>query len=305
MAGFAGQATTPAITATLAGSTIGWGRNLVIKSKAARPTKPKLERNYGSKSLRRALGLLRLVAAHDLDGARLTKLANEAELPVPTAHRLLMTLEKEQMVAFDSETKRYNLGMGFVMLNESSRTLALKAAFRPALERMSEAIEENVYLVMPIGYDGLLLDRTESTLPERISAPPLGGRRPLGVGASALALLAAYGVERAKAIFEANMPRYEGYDWIDADAIARGMRSAWKRGYAVIEGQTFREMTGIGMAYCDKAGEPVAAVGILALNSRLPLARRSRVAEIMRAELAKVVLPNAPSRAQGLPSKRT
>lgn len=64
----------------------------------------------GTQSLERAISLLRTVATHGADGARLSDLMAQTGLSKPTAHRLLTALAREGLVEQDGETRRYHLG---------------------------------------------------------------------------------------------------------------------------------------------------------------------------------------------------
>ena len=255
------------------------------KSGARRPGRPRKAGTIpreGSKSLRRALRLLRAVAARDAAGARLSELAQAAGVHIATAHRLLGALQDEGMVSLDPDTKIYNLGFEILRIAGSAKHLATSSHFRPALERIAEEIGEDVYLAMAAGNDGIVVDKVEGTLPFRLVSPAIGSRRPLGVGAAAIAILANSAPEVCRRIYEANLPRYEGIPWITAEEIWQEIVASRKRGFTVVKGHMLAEATAVAVAFKDSRGVPAAAVAVTATNSRMLPERRALIAETIR-----------------------
>ncbi|PJI52996.1 IclR family transcriptional regulator, partial [Methylobacterium radiotolerans] len=65
----------------------------------------------GTQSMRRALGLLRVLAQHQEDGIDLQGVMTATGLERSTAHRLLSCLLEEQFAERDRATRRYRLGV--------------------------------------------------------------------------------------------------------------------------------------------------------------------------------------------------
>src|ERR1700733_10930136 len=70
----------------------------------------------GSHVIARVGGVLRAVAAAEPDGASTTDLGKRADLARPTAHRLLVSLAQEHLVARDPKTGRWSLGPELYLL---------------------------------------------------------------------------------------------------------------------------------------------------------------------------------------------
>ena len=239
-----------------------------------------------SKSLRRALKLLRIVAERDGTGIRLKHIAQLADMHQATVHRLLSALVDEGMLWMDPDTKLYNLGMQMVLMADSARWAALRSHMRPVLESLARQLTDDVYLAVISGYDSVLIDKVHGTFAGRIVSPGVGTRRPLGAGAAAIALLAAFPLERAREIFQHNLPRYVGIPWITGEAIWEEVLATHKRGYTVVKGQLVEEATAVAVAFCDPGGQPLVAVGVSANNSRMLPERRGEIAALIRAEAA-------------------
>jgi DNA-binding IclR family transcriptional regulator len=242
------------------------------------------------------LRLLRAVAARDATGARLSELAAAAGVHTATAHRLLSALQDEGMVSLDPDTKIYNLGYEILRIAGSAKHLATSSHLRAALEEIADTLGDDVYLAVPAGNDGIVVDKVEGTLPVRLVSPAIGSRRPLGVGAAAIAILAAMPPDQARRIYEANLPRYEGIPWITAEEIWQEMSSTRKRGYTVVKGHMLAEATAVAVAFKDHGGVPV-AIAVTATNSRMLPERRAMIAEVIRARVEALgPLPLAASR---------
>jgi len=62
-------------------------------------------RVQGAQAIARAIATLRFIAAATKEGARLTEIASELRLKIPTTRRLLQALVKEDLVLFRAEDK--------------------------------------------------------------------------------------------------------------------------------------------------------------------------------------------------------
>jgi len=238
-----------------------------------------------SKSLRRALRLLRIVAEQDATGVRLRDLAQASGLHQATAHRLLTALVDEGMVWMDPDTKRYNLGVQTLLMADMARWAALRSHFRTALEALARKLMDDVHLAVISGYDAVLVDSVTGSFLGRIVSAGAGTRQPLGAGAAPIALLAAYRRERARQTWEHNLPRYKAITWITAEAIWEEVLATSNRGYTVVKGQLVEEATAVAVAFKTAAGQPLAAVGVSANNSRMLPERRTEIAALIRAEV--------------------
>lgn len=250
--------------------------------KPGRPRIRSVDGEQGSKSLRRGLRLLRAVSDRAATGARLAELAEATGIHSATAYRLLRTLEQENMIWVDPDTRIYNLGMEVMRMGGTSKHFELANQFHSLLVEIAEITEDNAYLGAPTGYDGIVVDLVEGRFPLHLATPKIGSRRPQGVGAAAIAILAAYPDAEAKAIYEANLPRYEGIPWLDARQIWEEVLGTRRRGYTVIKGHIIAEATAVAVALMDDKGMPVAAIAVTSTNSRMLPERRAEIAAVIR-----------------------
>jgi DNA-binding IclR family transcriptional regulator len=151
---------------------------------------PLNEDNTGT--IRRANLLLRLLATAGKRGLALTEISSRSTLPHPTVHRLLKQLNREGLSFQHDESRRYLLGpVAYELGLAAAEIFDLRHVCRPALEKMSAETEDTSYFVMRSGFDAVCIDRVEGTFPIRTITLEIDSRRPLGVGAGGLAILAA------------------------------------------------------------------------------------------------------------------
>ncbi len=108
-------------------------------------------------------GLRLLVALGDHpDGAGVSQLARDVEVPVSTAHRLLAGMVPLGFVSFDRERRRYSLGLRAFELGQrvaSARRLSEVAL--PAMRGVTRTTGETTLLAVLSGDEVLYVERTE------------------------------------------------------------------------------------------------------------------------------------------------
>lgn len=172
-----------------------------MSAEAASPT-------GGAQSIRRALAVLRIVAAGQEHGVRLVDVANATGLNRPTAHRILRVLVEEGAAEQDAATRRYLIGreMSLLGLARSAR-FPIRAIAEPHLRELSQTLGDTTFLTIRNGDDSVCLDRQPGSYPIKVLSIEIGARRPLGVGVSGLVLLAGLPFDEAQAVVRRNARR--------------------------------------------------------------------------------------------------
>ncbi|GAA5233214.1 IclR family transcriptional regulator [Verticiella sediminum] len=227
------------------------------------------EASAGAQSVERAMELLRLVAMHGHTGARLLDLASRSGVARPTVHRILKRLCAERALAQEPSTKRYFLGpllyeFGLATPSPVKRIDRL----RPVLKRLADATDDTAYLTMRSGDEVVCVAIEEGAFPIRARTFELGARRPLGIGAAGLALLAALPRAELSEVLERNEAALTR-SGLDGSIIERRAEQARVDGYAVSNGLITPGVTGIGFAIPSAAGYPYLAISIAAISSRM------------------------------------
>ncbi|MCH5585457.1 IclR family transcriptional regulator [Shimazuella sp. AN120528] len=121
---------------------------------------------------------------------QISEIADHTELPLSTAHRLISSLIRYELVTQLPETKQYKIGnkwmeIGLGMLEN----LDFRVVARPYMEQLALEVEESIYLNIPNQTDSIIIERVDSPLKVRI-IDNLGERIPLNVGAANKTILA-------------------------------------------------------------------------------------------------------------------
>lgn len=239
-------------------------------------------RTGGAQAVRRALAILRILATGQERGVRLTDIVEQAGLERPTAHRILRTLVEEGAVEQDPESRRYLIGQEVSLLGLArTARFPVRAVADPYLRHLADELGDTVFLTIRSGADTICIDRKTGDYPVKVLALEVGGRRPLGVGVSGVALLARMEPEAASAAIRANEQRLAPWD-LTAARLQERVRSARSRGYAWADPGLVKGTRAVAVAVDGPDGECVAAISVAAIADRLAPARVPLVVAAMR-----------------------
>ncbi|MBA4791022.1 MAG: IclR family transcriptional regulator [Pseudomonadota bacterium] len=239
----------------------------------------------GTQALTRAFLLLRLIARSAAGGLPLSELADAAGLARPTAHRLLKLLTEEGMVEQDAASRRYRMGpLAFEFGLLAPRPTALVELCRPALKRVALETEDTAYLTMRSGIDGVCIDRIEGSHPIRALTIDVGGRRPLGVGATGLALLGALPEDEAEAILERNAGDYRRYGRLTEREVRENLVEARQTGFGYSVERITLGVSGIGIVIPNLSGTPFVGISVASITSRIIGERQDFIEDVLKRE---------------------
>ncbi|MBL8345012.1 MAG: IclR family transcriptional regulator [Rubrivivax sp.] len=239
----------------------------------------------GTQAIERALLLLRVLASAGRRGMRVADVVAGSALPQATVSRIVASLLREGVVERDERTRNLHIGHVVHELALVARArYALPVASRQPMQWLAEQTQDTVYLSEPSGSEAVCTAREEGSYPIKALPLHVGIRRPLGVGAGGLAILAAMPAERAEAIVAANAERYPAYGGIDAAWLREAIAQARREGHATIAEKATPGMTAIGVAIATASGEPIGALSLAAISSRMPAKRRAELARLLRTQ---------------------
>ena len=238
----------------------------------------------GTQSIGRALALLRLVAAAGPAGMKVSEAAGRAGLHVATAHRLLAALARERFVTQDNASRCYLPGPELLaMAFQAQHRYGLESRLVPLLERLAAATGDVVYATVRAGDEAVCLVRREGDFPIRALPIGPGTRRPLGIGAGSLAILAFLPAEEAAAVMARNAARYADFKQSEA-TVAGFVARAQRDGYALNDGRIIPGMAAVALPLLTATGRPAAAISIAAIEARMEPARQVEIVRLLRAE---------------------
>lgn len=202
---------------------------------------------------------------------RLTDISVASGLSKATVLRLLAGLRDEGFVERDMLTRRYCLGDDALLLGVAmqGREHVRKWA-RPWLVRLAGVSGDTALLSIRSGVEAVCVDREFGSYPIRANYLDVGSRRPLGVGAGSLALLAWLSEEEVAAILEQVVPMLpQRCPGMDRSRLKSEIAHARARGYTLLLDVVVERMGGVGVPVYGSDGKPVAALSVASLSERL------------------------------------
>jgi DNA-binding IclR family transcriptional regulator len=242
----------------------------------------------GTQSIERVVDVLRVIASRGRRGMRAGEVVATSGLAEATCFRMLRRLELEGMVDRDPHTRKFFLGPLLYEFGLLARPrYRLGELCDAPLHRLADFTQDTVYLSERSGLEAVCANRALGDYPIKSLSLDIGIRRPLGVGAGGLAILCALPASEAQAIVEANAHRYEKFASFTADFLDGAIAEGRARGYCFLDGAVTPGTASMGVAF--PPGNPVAAISVAAISSRLLPERRDVIAEQMHREVRKIV----------------
>ncbi|WP_439359657.1 IclR family transcriptional regulator [Bradyrhizobium sp. DASA03007] len=242
------------------------------------------EPRQGAQAIRRALAVLRILAAGREDGVPLAEVIRATGLTRPTVHRIVHVLIEEGIVERHERTGRYAIGNQVPELALARpRPSRLLVAANASLRRASAEIGDTLFLTVRTGNDTLCVDRRIGVYPIQVLSIEVGARRPLGVSSAGVAILAAMPAQDARKIVAANEKRFEAYQ-TDVATVMGEITTARRRGYYMREIGLVQGTKSISTWIKSPDGQPAAAMTVSAVRTRLGPRREQEVAEILLRE---------------------
>ena len=233
----------------------------------------------GTQSIERVVGMLRVVASRGRRGMRIGDVASISGLPMSTCFRMLQRLELEGLVDRDPLTRKYHLGPLLYELGLLAQPrYRLSELCDTALGAVADRTQDTVYLSERRGAESICTSLALGDYPIKALTLDVGIRRPMGIGAGGLAILCALPPAEADEIIEANAARYRTFAAFDLGFLREAVAQGRENGYAFLDSVATPGTAAVGLAF--PPGNPVAAVSVAAISSRMEPARR---AEVVRA----------------------
>jgi len=237
----------------------------------------------GAQTLRRGLGILKLLARHQPEGLRIGEIGRRLGLSKATAVRLTHTLADERFVVHDAASRCYRLGPeSFVVGLAAEPSYSLQRLATASLRAFALETGDWVFFSVVQGLEVICLSRETGHGPIPSDALRLGDRHPLGVGAGGLAILAALPDDEVEVALQVNGHHIdESYPKSPVAVIRHLVAETRERGYAVIPGIVVPGYWALGVPLLQRDGRPVGAIVLVASESRLHPTRRAALGERM------------------------
>jgi DNA-binding IclR family transcriptional regulator len=238
----------------------------------------------GAQTLERALRVLRDIASSGALGRRLIDLQHSTGLTKPTAHRIAQALVRHDFATYDRKSRRYFLGAEISILSVSAPTDLpnLRELARDDMKMLAETTGDTAYLMVRSGNDVVCVAREIGPYPITALTGEIGTRRPLGVGAGGVALLAALPPDEMEAVLRANRNRLRSFPNASIRSIRNAIEDMRTKSYGFSNGLVVRDVCGIGVAIRDHRGHPVAGLSVAAVRARMTPSHTALVVQALQ-----------------------
>ncbi|MDD7973284.1 IclR family transcriptional regulator [Roseinatronobacter alkalisoli] len=215
----------------------------------------------------RALAILRFLARRP-EPAGVNPIARELGLVPSTCLHILRVLQDEGLVDFDSETKRYSIGIGILPLARSAlQRNTFSTLVQPKLSELSQKFGVTS-IATQLSEPGqmIVVALSQSTMPFRLQVD-LGSRFPSLISATGR-LFAAYNVANKSTL----KPEFGKLVWDhppDFETWLEEINEAQKRGYAIDKGTYISGVTVVAVPVLGSNGKMVRSIVAIGISERL------------------------------------
>ncbi|MFC4556793.1 IclR family transcriptional regulator [Virgibacillus kekensis] len=201
----------------------------------------------------------------------LREIARMAEIPKPTAYRLLSALVDNDFLYKTKDTEhdsKYRLGLKLLELGQivadqlEVRTIAL-----PHMEKLAREINEVIHLVIANHNEATYIEKVDSSRALRLYTR-VGKSSPLYIGSGPKMLLAHMPKERQKEVLgEKELYSLGDNEPIDKQQLIKQLETIRQEGYAYSVGEQDADTTGISYPIYDHRNQIAAALAVSGLSS--------------------------------------
>jgi DNA-binding IclR family transcriptional regulator len=242
----------------------------------------------GAQVVRRALSVLRIIAAGRESGVPLAEIVRATGLTRPTVHRLVHVLIEEGIVERSARTARYAIGGQVPELALARpQPSSLQRVAEPHLSALSAQLGDTLFLTVRTGLDTLCVARRMGGYPVQVLSIEVGARRPLGVSSAGVSILATLPAAELRRILNANATRLA--DWrTDQSTVMAQVSAARRRGYALRDVGIVPGTRSLSASIRPTDNRAAAALTLSAIRSRLNPRREAEIAEALRGAAAAI-----------------
>ena len=224
--------------------------------------------------LARGAALLRLLATAGRRGVALTTLADATGLANSTVHRLLSQLVTQRLAVQLDTTRLYAIGpLAYELGLSAAQQFDVRQVCRPSMEKLAITAAETVYLVQRSGQEAVCIDLVQGPSAVRVVTLQMGSRRPLGLGAGGLAILADLPEDEGDDVYTEVAPAINAEWRFSPEDLRESMQWARVHRHAIIRNRITPGVTAVGKSFKDSLGQVFGAVTVAGLNARMTDAR--------------------------------
>lgn len=212
-----------------------------------------------------------------------TEIANRVGMHKSTVSRMLATLEQENLVERDPETRRFRLGLGLIAVaGPLLAEMDERRVAYPVLRRLTEQTGETSALMLWNGDEAICVEQIAGQHQIKHTTP-LGARYRDALSASVQVFLSSLPAERVRELLRSGTISFPGMDDAGLAAYQERLQEVAARGWAENYGETSMDEVGVAAPAYDHRGDVAAVVLIPAPRFRVS---RERLADLGEACVA-------------------
>jgi DNA-binding IclR family transcriptional regulator len=212
-----------------------------------------------------------------------SEISELVDIPKPTVHTMLRTLERHGLVVQEVEGGKYALGPAVLQLgNAYLDGSELRARSASWADRLARQTGEAVWVGVLSGHDVVVVHHAFRP-DDLVQILEVGAAVPWHACALGHAIAAGLPEDAQKALLAGPVPRLTGRTLTDPEALREALIGVRERGYAVEDQEATLGDAGIAAAVYDWSGRAVGALGIVGPTDRLlDAAAERRFADAVR-----------------------
>ena len=205
-------------------------------------------------------------------------------------HRLIAALAEHGFIEHEAAGTRYFLGMRLAgWAFAAANRFGLAEVAQPFMHALCDATEDTVYLTLRSSDMAICVARIEGAYPIQAVVVKPGDRRVLGLGAGSVALLAFLRdpAEIERLLTLPGQQAGRAARGVDDARVRRWIEASRRLGYTFVE-DLVPGTSGLGLPIFGPGGDPVAALSLAAISSRLDPPRLQEVLRHAKAATAAI-----------------
>lgn len=236
----------------------------------------------GTQAIGRTLAVLELFRQSDHD-LGISEISHHLGLSGSTVHRMVRALLEAGYLAQNEATERYYLGRSAVLLGQAATQGLGLHRVQALLERLREQTGESVNLGARDGDDMVIVSCAPSKLPLRFSQEP-GSRWPIYATAMGKAWLAhaSSSIEEEVAALDQPLRSLAAKTITSTEVLTRELHRIRKRGFSLDDEESIPGVRCVAAPVLSKQGVLLACVAIQGPAVRMPRARLTSLAPVVR-----------------------
>ncbi len=199
----------------------------------------------------------------------IAELADTMNLPPSTVHRILQTFCEKKYVMRDERSHTYRLGPALIPLGKAaSKGIRLQDAAKPILAALSQKTGEDVYLIIPVGNKGLVIEKYDGPSHLKV-VEEFGYEMYLHCGAIRKVLLAYQSPNFIDEYMKNIIMQDRAYPYVRPADLRAELDKIRADGYAISRGDYVADAVGVGAPVFNAEGELACSIGIITPEIRL------------------------------------